>query len=110
MDPFLHGNPDPLVLEDDFLQFCERFGLPRPLVNTRVAGHEVDALFPAHRLIVELDGWEFHSDRGAFESDRDRDADTLAAGFSTLRITHERLTVTPDAEADRLRRILSAPR
>jgi hypothetical protein len=107
LDPFLEGNPTRSPFEDDFLEFCETYGLPRPVVNARVAGHGVDALFPAHRLIVELDGWEFHHDRHAFETDRERDADTLAAGFSTVRITHERLTAAAAAEADHLHRILS---
>lgn len=92
--------------EDDFLAFCERYALPRPRVNVRVAGHLVDALFAAEHLIVELDGWEFHHDRGAFEDDRNRDADTLAAGYSTLRITYDRLHDQPEPEARRLREIL----
>ena len=33
----------------------------------------------SRRLIVELDGWDFHTTATAFETDRDRDADTLAA-------------------------------
>jgi very-short-patch-repair endonuclease len=94
------------ALEDRFLAFCERFGLPRPRVNTQVAGYEADAHFPAHRLVVELDGWEFHNDRTAFESDRDRDADRLAAGLTTVRLTWDRLTAQPAAEAARLRLIL----
>jgi very-short-patch-repair endonuclease len=32
-----------------------------------VAGYEVDAYWPAQRLIAELDGEEFHED---FEADR----------------------------------------
>jgi Protein of unknown function (DUF559) len=99
-------------LEDRFLAFCEEHGLPRPEINTRVAGYEVDALFRAQRLIVELDGWEFHGDRRTFESDRVRDADLLAAGFRTVRMTWARLTGPPaktDAEARRLEAILSEP-
>lgn len=41
----------------DVLAFCQRFGLPRPDCNVWVAGHRVDALFAAERLIVELDGY-----------------------------------------------------
>jgi hypothetical protein len=96
--------------EDGFLEFCRRYGLPRPLVNTRVAGHEADAVFSAEGLIVELDSWEFHSDRTAFESDRDRDADTLAADFGTVRITWERIEDEPTREAERLRTILERRR
>ncbi len=93
--------------EDTFRSFCECFGLPRPLMGARVAGYEVDALFPAQRLIVELDGWRYHSDRDAFERDRNRDADTLAAGFGTVRITWERILSTPSGEAQRLQLILA---
>lgn len=93
-------------LEDRFLDFCRRFKLPQPLVNTRVAGFEVDALFPTERLIVELDGYEFHGDRHSFESNRERDTTTLAAGFLTVRITWRRITEQPEKEAALLHSIL----
>jgi hypothetical protein len=97
-------------LEDGFLAFAQRFGLPRPLVNTQLAGHEVDALFEAERVIVELDGWEYHRDRGAFENDRERDAIALHAGYVTVRITDERFERQPATEAARLHAILRARR
>jgi hypothetical protein len=93
--------------EDVFVAFCERFGLPQPLVNTTVAGFEADALFPEYGLIVELDGWDFHNSREAFVSDRDRDATLLALGFKTVRITWERLIDHPEKEARRLHAILA---
>ncbi len=94
-------NPTRSEFEDAFLDFAARFGLPRPQVNVKVCGHEVDILFPDQRVIVELDGYEFHRDRRPFESDRDKDADHLAAGFRTVRLTWERMTERPDAEARR---------
>ncbi len=97
-------------LEDAFMAFCERYDLPRPQINTIVAGHEVDAYFEAEQLIVELDGWEYHSSRDAFESDRDRDADALALGIGTVRVTWERMQQTPDHEAARLHAILRSRR
>lgn len=104
------ANPTRSSFEDAFLEFCARHGLPRPLVNVNVAGYMVDALFETHKLIVELDGWEFHKDRGAFERDRLRDADTLAAGYRTVRITWTRMHDREAAEAQRLRALLSARR
>jgi very-short-patch-repair endonuclease/predicted transcriptional regulator of viral defense system len=92
--------------EDAFLLFADRYDLPELRVNTRVVGHEADIFFPDHRLVVELDGYEFHSPRDQFESDRDRDADLLAAGIATVRITWERLTWKPSREAARLNAIL----
>jgi hypothetical protein len=94
-------------LEDDFIEFCGRFGLPTPQVNTRVAGFEVDAFFESERLIVELDSWDFHSHRTAFENDRERDATTLALGIATVRITWKRLQSEPEREAERLQAILT---
>jgi len=98
--------PTRSVFEDAFVAFAQRYDLPTPQVNVRVAGHEVDAVFVVERVIVELDGFEYHGDRGAFERDRDRDADTLAAGFVTVRITWERLTRSADHEGRRLQAIL----
>lgn len=96
--------------EDDFPSFCKRYGLPTPQMNTTVCGYEVDALFEAEKLIVELDGWPFHWSRTSFEDDRRRDADTLAAGYATLRITRERFEQDPDGEAARLHEILARRR
>jgi very-short-patch-repair endonuclease len=70
----------------------------------------VDALFPAHKLIVELDSWGFYRDRTAFATDRERDAEALLHGYATIRITWERLRDAPDREAARLREILDARR
>ena len=72
-----------------------------------VHGHEVDALFAEHGLIVELDGWEYHADRVAFANDRERDAFMLDHGLVTVRITWERLHEAGEREAGRLQRILA---
>jgi very-short-patch-repair endonuclease len=94
--------------EDAFLTFCERFDLPRPKINARVCGYEVDALFEQQKLIVELDGYRFHSSRASFERDRDRDANTLRGGYGTVRITWDRMINSAEREANRLRAILEA--
>ncbi|HET9073763.1 MAG TPA: DUF559 domain-containing protein [Solirubrobacteraceae bacterium] len=68
-------------------------GLPTPLTNQRVAGYERDFVWPAQRLILEFDGWEFHRDR--FDEDRRRDAAAVAAGWRVIRITARRLEAEP---------------
>jgi very-short-patch-repair endonuclease len=110
--PFVEAGAGPTrsQLEDEFVAFTRRYGLPRPEMNARVAGYEVDALFREERVIVELDGYHFHSSRAAFERERDRDANTLAAGFETVRATWKRLRGAPAREADRLHRILETRR
>lgn len=106
----LPTGPTRSQFEDAFRDFVRRHGLPEPRVNTRVAGYEVDILFAAERVIIELDGWEHHQSRQAFERDRERDAATLAAGYITVRVTWSRLTQRPGREAARLRDILQARR
>jgi very-short-patch-repair endonuclease len=96
--------------EDEFLVFCRAHGLPRPRINTKVHGHEVDALFAAEMVIVEIDGWGFHNSRRSFETDRDRDADLAQHGYVTIRITSARLEDRPAREAARLKRILERRR
>jgi hypothetical protein len=96
--------------EREFPAFCEHHGLPRPTLSARIGRHTADALFPDEKVIVELDGWEFHNTRVDFETDRDRDADTAALGHVTVRITWQRLIYLPDREAARLHKILAVRR
>jgi hypothetical protein len=64
-------------LERRFLDLCRGRLLASPTANSFVAGSEVDMAWPEHRLVVELDGHEFHRTRAAFERDRIRDAPTF---------------------------------
>jgi very-short-patch-repair endonuclease len=81
-------------LEARFLELCREAGLPLPATNVLVAGFLVDAVWKEHRLVVELDGYEFHRTRAAFERDRRRDAILGVEGYRILRFTH--LTVKRD--------------
>jgi len=96
-------------LESRFLDFCRANQLVLPQTNVTVAGREADAYWPAQRLVVELDGWSFHSHRAAFERDRARDAAMQAAGYRVIRITHRRLERQPAAIANELRCLLACP-
>jgi very-short-patch-repair endonuclease len=96
--------PTRSVFEDTFLAFLDRHHLPRPEVNQRVAGYEVDMLWRPQRLVAELDGRAYHRD---FERDRERDADLLAAGLRVVRVTWQRLTRAEAREAARFASLLS---
>jgi very-short-patch-repair endonuclease len=98
------------VLEDAFLALVERYRLPRPEVGRRLAGYEVDMLWPTERVIVELDGRGFHAHTVAFERDRERDAELASLGYRVVRITWRRLHEQPDREAARLVRALRTGR
>jgi Protein of unknown function (DUF559) len=94
-------------LEDRFLALLDAHGLPRPLVNALTHGFEVDALWPAQRTVVELDGYAFHAGRQAFARDRERSNDLTAAGYAVLRFTHHHVVRRPTWVAERIRRALA---
>ena len=95
-------------LEEQMLALCRRFGLPAPEVNVMIEGYEVDFVWRDARVIVETDGWAAHGTRKAFERDRIRDAELMAAGWRVIRITTRRLEREPDAVAKQLARLLAA--
>jgi very-short-patch-repair endonuclease len=71
--------------------------LPRPRFNARLAGYEVDAVWPDRRLVVEVDGYAYHGHRAQFERDRRKDLALTAAGYRVIRISWRQLTQEPFA-------------
>jgi very-short-patch-repair endonuclease len=59
-------------------------------------GLEADCCFPTHHVVIEMDGWETHRARHAFESDRAKDAALTAARYTVLRFTYRQLRDDPD--------------
>jgi hypothetical protein len=98
--------PSESMLMAAFLTFLTRSHLPAPLMERPFHGFRVDAIYPDHRLIVELDSYDHHRDRDRFERDRLRDAVALEHGYQTLRITWRRLAEDPAGLARQLRTIL----
>ena len=81
--------------ERRLLALVRQAGLPVPDTNVPLHGFVVDALWPDLRLVVEVDGYEFHGRRASFESDRARDATLVAAGYRVIRFTAVQLRDEP---------------
>ena len=66
-------------------------GLPVPRQQYRVRigrkKYEVDLACPDEKIAIELDGWEFHGTRTAFDADRHRTNALVLAGWIPLRFT-----------------------
>lgn len=56
-------------------------------VQTAGGRYLVDLAFPAARVAVEVDGWQFHRSFEAFTRDRTRSNDLQVAGWIVLRVT-----------------------
>jgi Protein of unknown function (DUF559)/AbiEi antitoxin C-terminal domain len=94
-------------LERDFLTFLDANQLPRPLVNESVDPQTTpDFRWTDQRLIVELDGFETHGTRAAFERDRARDRRLMAQGWRVARVTKRQLDDEPQQIAEELRTLL----
>jgi very-short-patch-repair endonuclease len=82
-------------LERRFLATLGGTDLPGPRLNADVAVRgrffEVDCLWDAQRLIVELDGREAHGTDLAFEKDRERDRLLMTDGWRVTRVTWRQL-------------------
>jgi very-short-patch-repair endonuclease len=81
--------------ERAMLRLIRAAGLPAPRTNALVAGFNADFLWPEERLIVEVDGYPFHSPRAAFERDHRRDIAHKNAGYEVLRFTARQLEEEP---------------
>ena len=86
-----------------FLDLVKKASLPRPALNIWVEEFEIDAYWEAERFAVEVDGWETHGTRRAFEEDRVRTEDMRLAGIDVIRITARRIEREPREVARRLR-------
>jgi hypothetical protein len=96
------------LLEGLFLDLCSRRGLPAPEVNARIKEYEVDCLWRRQRLVVELDGYEFHRGREMFESDAARTSSLVADGWTVMRFTWRSVVGDPGSVADKVRRGLGS--
>lgn len=108
------GVPDS-VLEARMLRICRDHSLPMPIcqfevrLGRRLLGR-VDFAFPELRLAMEVDGYERHASLEAFQHDRARQNDLVAAGWTVLRFTWDDVRQRPEWVAGAILRVLGALR
>jgi len=86
-------NPGDSGLEMRFARAIVGGGLPEPVQQHPVAignrHYRIDLAYPEHKIAIEIDGWEYHRSRSAFEDDRNRANDLVVAGWHVLRFTSD---------------------
>ena len=97
-------------LEREFLAFCREIGAPPPSMNVWVHGQEVDAAWLDSDVVVELDSYEYHGTRAAFERDRARSAELAVAEIQAIRVTPWRLAKDRERLRTQLLSLLAVPR
>jgi very-short-patch-repair endonuclease len=106
--------PDPAFtrskFERRFRQRAIAAGLPAPSMNYLVAEFEIDAYWPDLRFAVELDLFETHGSRAAFERDRRRQEELKLLGIEMIRVTKPRLDREPEVVIRNLATLLDRRR
>lgn len=78
-------------LETRVLRLLVAKGMVPPVqqYRVRIAGRtiRIDLAYPARKLAIELDGWEFHRTRTAFDDDRSRANLLVAHRWTLVRFT-----------------------
>jgi len=94
-------------LERMFLALTREARLPQPASNLEIAGRCRDFAWPDQRLVVETDGYRYHSSRQAKRSDNRRDRQLTAQGWRPVRFTYEEIAFEPAEVAKELVGLLS---
>jgi hypothetical protein len=106
--------PDPSFtrsrFEKQFRRLVIRAGITAPSMNFNAHGYELDAYWPELRFAVELDLFETHGSRAAFERDRLRQEELKLLGIESIRITRPRLQREPDSVIRNLATLLERRR
>jgi hypothetical protein len=97
-------------LERRFLDLVRRAGLPAPSMGFNQGGYELDAYWQPERFVVELDVYETHGGRVAFEDDRLRQENLKLIGIEMIRVTGPRLDREPNAVIERVAELLERRR
>ncbi len=91
----LGAKPPDSVLEPAMSALFRRWGIDGWVFHLVIGRFEVDFAFPSAMLVVEVDGWDPHRTRQAFEDDRARDARLVSLGWSVIRVTWRQVTQEP---------------
>lgn len=83
----------------------EQWGL-RIRQQVLIAGHRVDVVI-GDALVIQIDGYEFHSDSSQRSRDIAHDAELRLRGYTVLRLSYRQIVHEWPATADRIRRMVA---
>ncbi len=76
-------------------RLLDEAGITGWVTNAKISRYCVDVLFEGAMLVLEIDGWEVHGTRAAFEADRQRRNELELAGYTVLNFTWRQLVDDP---------------
>jgi very-short-patch-repair endonuclease len=108
----LGGGPFDSMLEARVLRLLVKAGLPRPKTQYEIRSNgrpiaRADFAWPQHKVVLEADGFAFHSTPEAFEHDRARNNALELEGWRVYHVTPTRLRENPKGLTDEMRQALA---
>jgi very-short-patch-repair endonuclease len=104
------GRPSASAFETRLNRLLLRAGLPAMREYTVWDGGRfvarVDFCFPDAKLIIEADGFRWHSGRRAWQRDRERRNELTALGWTVIQMTWPDLMQRPNETIERVRNLL----
>ena len=82
--------------ERTFIRLLESAHLPMPRINQRISRMTVDAVWPEHMLVVEIDDRDGHSTPAQRLRDARRDVHLRSLGYRVFRYTVSQLYTQPE--------------
>ena len=90
------------------VKLLRRAGITGWHTNYPIGPYKVDVGFPRPKIVIEVDGWAFHSDQESFQIDRRRQNYLILMGWQVLRFTWLDLVEYPDRVIAEIRAAISA--
>ena len=97
-------------LEEAMLALSRAHQIPQPECNVDLEGWEVDCLWRADRLVVEVQSTKFHRTAQQVARDADKEADLMEAGYVVLHVADVHVIRRPAQVAARVAALLSRSR
>lgn len=94
-------------LESRVAWLLAKSGLPQPVRQYEIfdRGHflaRVDFAYPQHKVIIEVDGYRFHSGRPSWVRDAEQRSHLAALGWAVIVATYERVEGNPQSLLDQV--------
>jgi len=82
------------------------FEFNQSVATSRESLHTVDLLWRVGRVVVEIDGYRWHSSREMFARDRHRDYELMISEFLVLRLTHSEVVRDVELAIEKIRDVV----
>lgn len=110
----IHGRPHPFSPGEQKLsqrlaadaELGSLFGCNQSVKTAKHSRYLVDFLWAEGRVVVEVDGYHYHSNRYGFSQDRQRDYELLVSGYIVLRLPHDEVIDDVEVAVEKIRDVV----